>query len=312
MLFPAPLWVLGPPSPRAPTPLGAPGGTLAPINPPTPHLHPPLLETHVSQGVGVGPPLQPVPHRLSHTPIAARLLLGLGKGDVAAPRAAAFHTPPDPSPALLPQQRWGNTEEAGAGGYTSVRQLTASCSSRSCPVSRGLSGSRPAAPAVLLGDKVGTITAGTEPGPSVAGGVRTEPPLPRCRHGQDAGGTHRLQQARRPSRPSCLCLPAASCRWWWGGLAAWGQKTGRTPPEPPTFWQGGGRSRSLAGDMVALESALQCHLVAPTHPPQEPGAASRGMGLVEGGCSPQLRGCRGHGGTVNLEGRAESWSLAPA
>lgn len=132
MLFPAPLWVLGPPSPRAPTPLGAPGGTLAPINPPTLHLHPPLLETHVSQGVGVGPPLQPVPH-----PHPCQASLGFGERGCGNPQGCCFpHTPqpPAPSPALLPQQRLGNMEEAGrgGGGYTSVRQLTTSCSSRSC------------------------------------------------------------------------------------------------------------------------------------------------------------------------------------
>lgn len=195
MLFPAPLWVLGPPSPRVPTPLGAPGGTLAPINPPTLHLHPPLLETHVSQGVGVGPPLQPVPH-----PHPCQASLGFGERGCGNPQGCCFpHTPqpPAPSPALLPQQRLGNMEEAGQGGgvhecpsaHNFVQQPL-------LPVSWGLSGSCPAAPAVLLGDKAGTITAGTESGPSMAGGMRTEPPPPRCWHGQDAGSTHRLQQAR--------------------------------------------------------------------------------------------------------------------
>lgn len=134
MLFPAPLWVLGPPSPRAPTPLGAPGGTLAPINPPT--LHPPLLETHVSQGVGVGPPLQPVPH-----PHPCQASLGFGERGCGNPQGCCFpHTPqpPAPSPALLPQQRLGNMEEAGRGGGV-----------HECPVSSQLRAA--AAPAGVMG-----------------------------------------------------------------------------------------------------------------------------------------------------------------
>lgn len=285
MLFPAPLWVLGPPSPRAPTPLGAPGGTLAPINPPTLHLHPPLLETHVSQGVGVGPPLQPVPH-----PHPCQASLGFGERGCGNPQGCCFpHTPqpPAPSPALLPQQRLGNMEEAGRGGgvhecpsaHNFVQQPL-------LPVSWGLSGSCPAAPAVLLGDKVGTITAGTESGPSMAGGMRTEPPPPGA--GMDkmlAALTGCSRQGDRLGPAACACLQLAVDG---GGVVSLlgARKQGPPHPEPPTFCRGMVAAAPWLGTWWPWKvpfNVTSWHL--PIHPrSQEP--CPGGWGLWKGAAAP--------------------------
>lgn len=107
-----PLWVLGLPSPRAPTPLGAPGGNFGPHK-----------STHTSpSSTFIGVTCEPrggdwaPPSSLSHTPIPARLLLGLGKGDVAAPRAAAFHPPPTPCPESCSAPTAEVGEHGGGGG----------------------------------------------------------------------------------------------------------------------------------------------------------------------------------------------------
>lgn len=214
-----------------------------------------------------------------------------GKGMWQPPGLLLSTHPPNPLPRVLlcsHSRDWGTWRRWGGGGgvhecpsaHNFVQQPL-------LPVSWGLSGSCPAAPAVLLGDKVGTITAGTESGPSMAGGMRTEPPPPPGA-GMDkmlAALTGCSRQGDRLGPAACACLQLAVDG---GGVVSLlgARKQGPPHPEPPTFCRGMVAAAPWLGTWWPWKvpfNVTSWHL--PIHPrSQEP--CPGGWGLWKGAAAP--------------------------
>lgn len=209
----------------------------------------------------MGPP--PPAHPAPPSPLGCSWVWERGCGSPQGCCSPPPPNPPPPSPALLPQQRWGDTEQGGGRRRHFGGGDTHECPSAHGPMWWLLLPGVLGAPLSCLGTKWGQVSGGDR-----AGGGGTRPP--RCRHGRGASGTHRPRRVRRAARPGCPCPPAPGCRWWWGAPAAGDQKMGRTPPRTLSH-RPFGRGTVVAapqpgqtpGDVVTLESALQCPLVAP-------------------------------------------------